>query len=69
MTFTQYYKSNKFGPQNCNIYGVWHYDQMEYSNKYSLPGLWTDFLLKLKYALLLLIRPEFEIAIQSRRNI
>ena len=69
MTLIQYYKSSKFGSQNCNIYRVWHYDQMEYSNKYSLPGLWADFLLKLKYALLLFISPEIEIAVQSRRNI
>ena len=29
---------------------------MEYSNRYSLCGLWTNFILKLKYALLWLFK-------------
>ena len=42
---------------------------MEYSNRYSLPGLWSNFILKLKYAFLLFIRFEIEIAVKSRRTV
>ena len=42
---------------------------MEYSNRYSLLGLWENFILKLKYALLLFIRLEIEVAVKSRRTV
>ena len=42
---------------------------MEYSNRYSLPGLWVNFILKLKYALLSFMRLEIEIAVKPRRTV
>ena len=42
---------------------------MEYSNRYSVPGLEVNFILSLKYALLLFVRLEIEIAVKSRRNV
>ena len=49
------------------IFGeVWHKERMEYSNRNSLPGLWPNFMLRLKYALLLFIKLEIEIAVKSR---
>ena len=42
---------------------------MEYFNRYPLPELWANFILKLKYALLLFKRFEIEIAVKSRRTI
>ena len=40
---------------------------MEYSNRYLLPGLRANFILKLKFGLLF-IRFEIEIAVKSRRT-
>ena len=42
---------------------------MEYSNRYSLPKLWENFILKLKYVLLLFIRLEIEIAVKSPETV
>ena len=42
---------------------------MEYSNRYSLPELWVNFILKLKYAPLLFIRLEIEISVKSQGNV
>ena len=42
---------------------------MEYSNRHSLPGLWANFILKLKYALLLFVGLEIEIAVKSRKTV
>ena len=41
---------------------------MEYSNRYSLLGLRANFILKLKYVLLLFIRVEIEVAIKCRER-
>ena len=41
---------------------------MEYSNGYSLPGLWANCILKLKYDILLFMGLEIEIAVKSRRT-
>ena len=42
---------------------------MEYSNRNSLPELWPNFILRLKYALLLFIKLEIEIAVKSRGTV
>ena len=42
---------------------------MEYSNRYLLPGLWANFILKLKHAFLLFLGFEIEIAVKFQRTV